>query len=928
MKNERISKVLFFLPALLALAITMMLPRPAAEPYSEEEEGSKWSRIADRFDQDFQMMVDPELGTIPYERMMRAMKIAERKRGEMLQKSGILPIYWEERGPNNVGGRTRAILIDANDPTGRTIWAGSVSGGLWRTNNIDAGAVTWTAINDLFQNLAISSVVQDPTNSNRMFFGTGECWGNQDAVGGLGVWASTNGGASWQQLPPMLPGGSPCVNKLIFDANGNLFAATTNGLLQHDPTDDSWDNVAITGAANNWITDIEIAANGDRYAATLADGIYRWNSATTSWAAVPTGLPTMGYRRIELACAPNDAATVYAIFADVRDMMSGQCHSLYQTSNSGGMWTQRTCPGNFGGQAWYDLILAVDPNDASRVWAGGVGISVSANNGVDWTGLGGIHSDHHAIVYYPGDSDQILFGNDGGVYKSTDGSAAMPTFVDKNNTYNVTQFYAMAIHPDAGSNYMLGGTQDNATPKFQNPGINATTCVLCCCDGGWTFIDEDDPSIQIGSTQDGSFNLSTDGGGSFGNNIVPGDDDRIFITPGEYDDDDNVLYFSDVAGWFGRVTDIGGTNTRTQDTIPALGGRVVTALHESPTVSNRIYIGTSNGQIFRVDNAHQSGSATFTSLNSPATTWVSSIAVDVGDEDHMLFTISNFGQTSIWETYNASDDNMATWTQVEGDLPDMPVRWAIFHPFDADQAMIATELGVWTTDDLDGASTEWFPTNSFGLANVRVDMLQHRNSDNLIAAATHGRGIYTSDYFEQLEACVPSLNINGVVSPGIYMAQNDIRSDGTIPNGRAVVYQAGEEIILEPEFHAERGSAFVAAIQDCGPGVGPAPSPKPAEAAAWEVQSIPQVLAPSMSCYPNPVAFNMTIQVELPTDDWYQVYVKDLRGLTMATLATPNNGHSGNATFELDVANFPSGYYVLVLQTAQGAVSKQFIVQH
>jgi len=134
MKNERISKVLFFLPALLALAITMMLPRPAAEPYSEEEEGSKWSRIADRFDQDFQMMVDPELGTIPYERMMRAMKIAERKRGEMLQKSGILPIYWEERGPNNVGGRTRAILIDANDPTGRTVWAGSVSGGLWRTN--------------------------------------------------------------------------------------------------------------------------------------------------------------------------------------------------------------------------------------------------------------------------------------------------------------------------------------------------------------------------------------------------------------------------------------------------------------------------------------------------------------------------------------------------------------------------------------------------------------------------------------------------------------------------------------------------------------------------------------------------------------------------------------------------------------------------
>ena len=934
MKNERISKVLFFLPMLLALALCLCLPQqpmpvaPDSEP--EAEEASKWSRIADRFDQDYQMMVDPELGSIPYDRMMDAMKWAERKRRQLMQKSFILPIYWEERGPNNVGGRTRGVLIDANDPTGRTVWAGSVSGGLWRTNDIDAGSVNWTPINDLFQNLAISSIVQDPTNPNLMYFSTGECWGNFDAVGGLGVWASTNGGATWQQLPPMQPFGSPCVNKLIFDANGTLFAATNNGLLQYNPADNTWPTVNITGSTATFICDIEVAANGDYYVATFAEGIFRWNNATSSWASVPTGLPNNGFGRIELATAPSASGTVYAIYADRRDMMSGQCHSVYQTTNSGGQWNQRACPGNFGGQAWYDLILAVDPNDANRLWAGGVGISVSDDRGVagSWTALGGIHPDHHAIVYYPGSSSQILFGNDGGMYKSYDGGADEPTFVDKNSTYNVTQFYAMALHPDAGSNYMLGGTQDNATPKFQNPGVNSTTCVLCCCDGGWAFIDRDDPSIQIGSTQDGSFNLSTDGGNTFPTNIVSADDDRIFITPAEYDDDANVLYHSHLPGWIGRVTDVSGANIGTQDTIPALGGRTISALQESPSVNNRMYFGTTNGNLFQVDNAHMTGATTFTNLNAPGGGWMSSIAVDVGDEEHILITMSNFGIVSVYETYNAGDGTSTSWTAVEGDLPDMPVRWALFHPFDPDQAILATELGVWTTDDLDGANTEWFPANSFGLANVRVDQLQHRDSDNLISAATHGRGIYTSDYFEQLQNCVPSLTINGVVAPGIYMAENDITSDATVSAGRGVVYQAGFEIVLEPDFHAERGSAFVAAIQDCGPGVGPAPRDKPEDDNWTEPEKADIILEPTMKCYPNPAVYNMTIQVEMPTDDWYQLYVKDLSGLTMATLAAPSTGQIGTNQFELDVARFPSGYYILVLQTAQGAVSKKFIVQH
>jgi len=886
------------------------------------EESGLYGKIMGRFDQEFQMTVDPSLGVVPRDRLVKALKIARERREDIALRSGIVPLYWEERGPDNVGGRTRAILIDANDASGSTVWAGSVSGGLWRTTNIDAANPNWIPANDLFQNLSVSSIVQDPADPNNLFFGTGECWGNFDAVRGLGIWRSTDGGVSWEQMPPMTPAGSPCINKLLFDGAGNLLAATTNGLLQFDPMTGNWPVILDNGtfAGNDFVCDVELAANGDLYAATLTDDVYRSTDNGATWNPVNTGLPTSGFGRIELACAPGNASVVYAIYADIASGTSGNCLSIHQTTNSGMNWTSGTCPGNFGGQAWYDLILAVDPNNSNRVWAGGVGISVSSDGGSSWTNLSGIHADHHSIVYYTGDSDEILFGNDGGVYKSYDGSNAMPTFADKNSSYNVTQFYAVGLHPDAGSNYMLGGTQDNATPKFQDPGVNSTTCVLCCCDGGWAFIDEDDPSIQIGSTQNGSFSLSTDGGGTFPTNIVPGDNSRIFITPAEYDDAANVLYYSDGAGRLGRVVDIGGTNTASSDTLPILLGRTITTLIKSPSVANRIFVGDNAGNIFQIDNANAAGATNVTNLGGPGIGWTSSISVDPGDEGHLLVTLSNYGIVSIWETPDAG----TTWNAVEGDLPDMPVRWGIFHPADPDQAIIATELGVWTTDDLDNGNTEWFPTNSYGLANVRIDMLQHRTSDDFLVAATHGRGMFTTDYFNLLETCVPNQTIGGNVSPGLYMAEDFIESDGTISAGRSVVYQAGNRVTLQENFHAEAGSFFVAAIQEC---TGPSPivGEEPEETFA-QTTNYPAVKQPSIQCYPNPTSFQMTVNVDLPKEQWFQLYVKDLRGTTMATLSPGNIASAGQSTFELNAEQFPSGYYVLVLQTRDGAVSERFVV--
>ena len=268
-------------------------------------------------------------------------------------------------------------------------------------------------------------------------------------------------------------------------------------------------------------------------------------------------------------------------------------------------------------------------------------------------------------------------------------------------------------------------------------------------------------------------------------------------------------------------------------------------------------------------------------------------------------------------------DGGKKWTQVEGDLPDMPVRWAMFHPFDSTQALIATELGVWTTDFLNGSKTEWFPTNTFGLANVRVDMLQYRSSDHLVSAASHGRGMYTTDYFNLLTTSCPiNLVLSGTTPSGLYLAKDFIESDATIATGSNVVYHAGNFIRLKPNFRAEPGSFFVAAIQDCNMNLMEAPS-----LSSRPDQEEPTLdAAPSMKCFPNPATYRMNIQINMPVENWYNLQVRALDGRLVSTLTPGNRTAKGEQWYELNTTEFKPGIYLLLLQSAHGATTEKFVV--
>lgn len=716
--------------------------------------------------QEFELTKDPVTNTIPHQRLIAAFNYSQSFAKNQANKTSaaIAGIKWKERGPNNIGGRTRAIMIDPNDLTKKTVWAGSVSGGLWKTTDITAASPNWIPANDLMANLAVTCIVSDPANSQIMYFATGEGFSNPDAVQGLGIWKSTNGGATWNQLASTTSATFRFIKRLVVASNGNIYAATLAGLQRSQNGGLTWTKVLGPGTGTgttNSIGDIEISNNGTFFCGAgllgATDGVYKSSTGNAgAWTKCNTGtngFPTTGIQRIKLACAPSNANVVYAMCQGAGNGIG----AIYKSVDAGVNWITCALPTDADpvigadfthGQAWYDLAIAVDPNNANTLIVGGINLFKSSNAGSSWTqithwnggfGFQNVHSNQHLVIYEPGNSSVIYFGNDGGVWISNNGIAAAPTIISKNFNYNVTQFYAGALNPDFHSNQMMSGAQDNGTNQTNNPLIGSAIQVTGG-DGGFCHIDQNQPQFQFASGDFNNYFRSTNTGTTFSS--ITSNSSGSFINPTDYDDANNNLYACHNNGDYYVMLNAPVSATLTAIAVAAFGGGKVTHINVSPNTANRVFFGLSNGNIVRVDNAHTgTPSATNIRVAAMPTTPVSCIAVQSGNDLHLLATYSNYGVNSVWETTNGG----TTWVSVEGNLPDMPIRWALFSP-NSDMALLATELGVWSTDNLNGGATVWGPSNN-GLANVRVDMLQMRNSDSLVMAATHGRGNYTTDFF-------------------------------------------------------------------------------------------------------------------------------------------------------------------------------------
>ena len=524
----------------------------AAREESEEEGESEGENEADSPEkallQDYLRTMDPAIKSptplvlLPLNERTAGFRDGKQVGARTQATSLSTATVWTERGPSTVGGRTRALMFDPNDPTNKKVWAAGVSGGLWYNGDITSATSSWKKVDDLWDNLAISCIASDPVNKNIFYVGTGELeW----IVRGGGIWKTSNGGSTWTRLTNtqnflevrdivvrnengvgvVYAGVKPGFGKDNPTYSGGLFRSADGGI--------TWAQVLPLAQGStqytNLPTDIAIAADNSIWVGTTKhfwetganSTIYKSSTGLAgSWTAISTftasNLKFTG--QIQLGIAPSNPSTVYAAIEE-----KGKIGGIFISTNAGTTWSGLALPvaadtgipvADFTrGQASWDLTLGVHPSDPNTCLIGGVDLYMTTNAGGAWTQISKwsnnpnmntltcslVHADQHTIIFRPGFPNEVVVANDGGVFYATNitTSATSSVFGARNLNYNVTQFYSAALHPTL-TNFMLGGTQDNGTPKFTLPGFGTTVDVYGG-DGAMCFIDQLTPNYQIAS---------------------------------------------------------------------------------------------------------------------------------------------------------------------------------------------------------------------------------------------------------------------------------------------------------------------------------------------------------------------------------------------------------------------------------------------
>lgn len=424
-------------------------------------------------------------------------------RGKMNQKA-LIGLNWTQMGPDNVGGRTRAVLVDKFNSN--TIYAGSVAGGLFVSYDATG---TWTPVTGLQgtlgENLIISSIAQ--TDNGRIFFGTGCTF--EGATGpfiGNGVYEYVP--STGQVLPVLVNSGSVPNNSIgsqlnyinAMAARGNrLYLGTIDGMVWADPNTSGIYPSVFSGWTNpievvpgtpeqGTVNDIDIASDGSMLVCFSNKAYTAPNDQLGSF----TRTSFSGTGRISGAIAPSNPNVMYLL----KSAPSGILVSLDISLNKGVSWDV-IVPGNSGcqdpfrqnscaaqyAQGGYDDAIAVDPTDWGHILVGGVQLFewryASGSNpiGGSWLKAANlfessvnpyyVHADKHTIVWPTGNT--IYLGTDGGVFKSSNGGA---TWQERNLGYNVTTFYDVQT---AENGWIVGGAQDNGTQLFAFGAFGSTT---------------------------------------------------------------------------------------------------------------------------------------------------------------------------------------------------------------------------------------------------------------------------------------------------------------------------------------------------------------------------------------------------------------------------------------------------------------------
>ncbi|PHS10836.1 MAG: hypothetical protein COA88_00685 [Kordia sp.] len=631
------------------------------------------------------------------------------------------------------------------------------------TGNLVPGA---QHINDL--------VIRDNGGASEVYAAVGANYYAGAYIGGdsYGLYKSVNAGGAWTKLTlPLTANGKEYTpNDIAIAADNKVWIGTTNTTTT---SEGGGKVLASTNAAGTTFEDKYTITNGNR---------------------------------VQIVASATNAGTLYVLAAVQTLNAGGTAYEapylgMVKTINSFTSTTNMALPSDSDGgiaaddftrgQSFYDLVIAVDPTDDQNLYVGGIDLFKSTSAGASWSQFshwyGGfsqqeVHADQHAIVFAPGASNKMIFGNDGGVYYSSNSGT---TTSSRNSGYNTSQFYSIGVAPtSSGGDNFAGGLQDNGTQAFNNASVGMNSSVETQGgDGAATDYDQDTGNYYISNyVYNDNINQRNLNGSSIRNVNSESGSKGDFINQQDLDSNLNILYTNYTDGTTYqirryKIPNFGSVNkTILTDALLQSGG-APTAFKVSPftTGSTKLYIGTYFGDLLRVDGA-DGNSQTWTSIGTD--NFIGSISdVEFGATEADIFvTMHNYGVESVWYTSNADEADPANivWQAKEGNLPDMPVKCILQNPLNTEEVVVGTELGVWYTNDFSSASPTW-RSAFYGMSNVKVTDLDMRD-DYAVYASTYGRGVFSGVF------TATPLSINDEA-----IADNSVVIYPTISNGNVFV---------------------------------------------------------------------------------------------------------------------------------------------
>lgn len=841
-------------------------------------------------------------------------------RPTVLTKTGkTVEQKWINLGPRNISGRINGIAIHPQDPA--TVYFVAADGGVWKSTN---SGEDFVPIADDLPTQAYGGIAIDPNNGDNIWVGTGEANGNGTAYAGMGVWKSTDAGATWIRTNYKDP--SRVADMKVHNSIGEIVfvAGGPDGLYRTEDGGENWERVrsgtAYSLAMHPTEDSIIYAAFRDQGVLRSTDTGKTWQNISGSWETNPDiALDLSDIRRIAVDVAPSDPNYIYAIM--VADG-TNNLHGLVRSTDGGETWenARGNLPDNiFAGFGWYMCDIAVKPDDPEFVMISSLRVYSTSNGGESWRSRNASHVDQHAVEYSRANSDVVYIGHDGGIDRSDNGGF---TFTNLNDDLPITQFYQLDVsflEPDI----MLGGTQDNGSNL--STGANPDWRHVRGADGMYCAIDYEDPNYMYAEMQNGQQRWRSSDGGNSWKSINDGlSGTGPWVTPFVMHTTDPKTLFTYVGGWLYKTTDRGDNWFKLHERMESNGSIIVISQSKidpdymavSISGSRRVYLSTDAGADWERK-----------AEGLPSRT-CSDIFFHPSKLETIYATFSGSSPTPVMISTNLGDE----WVTISGDLPGISANAIEVNPMDDDNMYVGTDLGVYTT--FDGGET--WQKLADGMPNVAVVDLDFHAPSGKLRAATHGRSIYEITVTVPVNLALFNARIEGTSAVLDWSTTQEANLVGFAIERRTGIAERWDEIDFVASKPAAAGRGYYTYTDS--------ELPVGANEAIYRLRFIegdgsehysheillslggvtPYEFALDQN-FPNPFNPVTTIRYTVPQTGDVRLYVTDAKGTTLATLVNEKQ-LAGSHTTHFSAADVPSGMYFYHLETAGGKLTRKMVV--